>query len=127
MMISYIEIISPEIQTILIAFLNNESALAAQTAFYGIFFFFVMIPDGTSITINTFAGNAVGEGKQKKIVNLLKISFIYMSFFLVIMWIVSFLVKEYFVAALSTDPEMAENFSDIATIYISLLLLVDFY
>lgn len=57
--ITFLEWVFFEIQTIIVGMINDDTGLAAQTAFQSITMFFFMCPLGLSFTVNSYLGKEI--------------------------------------------------------------------
>jgi len=124
---TYIEFAAFESLTIVVAMVNDENQLAGHVALMGILFFFVMIPDGLSVTVNCFLGIAVGEGHIKRVKNLINISVLTYLMCTICTIFVGILLGPFFQEILKTDRSMAVEFMVAYKIYIYLYTFVDHY
>lgn len=54
--------------------LQDDDQLAGHTAFASITMFFYMLPLGLSMSINSYLGSLVGDGKKAMAINFQKIA-----------------------------------------------------
>lgn len=92
-----------EIQTVVVAALHNEIALAAHSSFVGIMLFFFMVPLGMSFSVNSYLGNLMGEGKAKVARNFTKVALFTVVVFAFCFSIVGILLKPIFIRCFTTD------------------------
>ncbi|EAR95692.2 MATE efflux family protein (macronuclear) [Tetrahymena thermophila SB210] len=123
----FLEWIFFELQTIIVAMLDDANILAGQTSFTSIIMFFYMVPLGLSYTTNSYLGNAVGEGKKRQCQNFSKISMMTCFVEFVIMLFVGILLKGFFTGIFSTGPEMEHYFTYAYDMYLYTFLLGDYY
>ncbi|KAL4454328.1 hypothetical protein ABPG74_012285 [Tetrahymena malaccensis] len=124
--IVYLEWAFYEVTTIIVGMLQDDNQLAGHTSFQSMTLFFYMMPLGLSMSVNSFLGSCVGDGKKKIAINFYKISIYACLLEIVVFMIVGVLLHPVFRSFLVTSEEIGYYYDICYNIYIFGYIIPDY-